>query len=283
MCCCSALHLKLRSRTRVGSEVELTAAWHPKGTAIVICDMWDHHWCLAAERRVQSLAPYINKLVEEARSRGVFIIHAPSGVVTSPNSIYPGTAARLRAEQAPRADPPHPLGQHYNLDAGRGEPNLPIDPVGDSCNCGRPCPGGLVGVPPWTRQIADIAIDDADAITDDGQQVWNLLTQKRIANVILCGVHLNRCVLGQPFGIRQMLRVGKTVALVRDLTDTLYHPDHPDRPPEGPTDHYEGTCRVVAHVEKYLCPTFTSNDITGGDAFRFQEDTWRGPQVCPAD
>ena len=28
-------------------------------------------------------------------------------------------------------------------------------------------------------------------------------------NVILCGVHLNMCVLGRPFGIRQMVKLGK--------------------------------------------------------------------------
>ena len=65
---------------------------------------------------------------------------------------------------------------------------------------------------PWTRQIAAIEIAEADAITDDGQETWNLLASRGIDNVILCGVHLNMCVLGRPFAIRQMTALGKNVA-----------------------------------------------------------------------
>jgi len=30
---------------------------------------------------------------------------------------------------------------------------------------------------------------------------------------------------------------------------------------------------MIAHVEKYWCPSFTSSDITGQPPFRFKEDT----------
>ena len=83
--------------------------------------------------------------------------------------------------------------------------------------------------------------------------------------MILCGVHLNMCVLGRPFAIRSMVKLGKTVALVRDLTDTMYDPT---RPPGG--THFDGTDRVVEHVERYWCPSFVSTDITGKPAFRFK-------------
>ena len=33
------------------------------------------------------------------------------------------------------------------------------------------------------------------------------------------------CVLGRPFGIRQMVHLGKNVALMRDMTDTMYNPE----------------------------------------------------------
>ena len=61
----------------------------------------------------------------------------------------------------------------------------------------------------WTRQIKTIEIMKGDAITDNGQETWNLLAERKIENVILCGVHLNMCVLGRPFGIRQMVKLGK--------------------------------------------------------------------------
>lgn len=65
-----------------------------------------------------------------------------------------------------------------------------------------------------------IKIHDADAVTADGQEVFNLLRQRGIDNVIIMGVHTNRCVLGRPFGIRQMAYLKKNVVLCRDLTDS---------------------------------------------------------------
>jgi type 1 glutamine amidotransferase len=36
--------------------------------------------------------------------------------------------------------------------------------------------------------------------------------------------------------------------------------------------HFEGTDRIVEHVEKYVCPTITSTDLTGRPPFAFQPD-----------
>ena len=63
-----------------------------------------------------------------------------------------------------------------------------------------------------------------DAISDSGVEIWNLLEQRGIDNVILLGVHANMCVLGRPFGLRQMAKNGKNAVLMRDMTDTMYNP-----------------------------------------------------------
>ena len=126
------------------------------------------------------------------------------------------------------------------------------------------------GPPSFTKSmlhcalVSIIEIAPEDAITDNGQETINLLAQRGIDNVILAGVHLNMCVLGRPFAIRQMVKLGKNVALMRDLTDTMYNPE---RPPG--VSHFEGTELVIEHVEKYWCPSFLSSDITGQTAFRF--------------
>jgi hypothetical protein len=65
-----------------------------------------------------------------------------------------------------------------------------------------------------------------------------------------------------------MTALGKSVALVRDMTDTMYNPD---RPPG--VSHFAGTALMVGHVERFWCPTFTSSDITGRPSFKFQGDT----------
>jgi nicotinamidase-related amidase len=263
----SALHLTLRSREKDQDNhfrvVEKKVAWDPKKTALIICDMWDDHWCKSAARRVTEMAGPLNEVVKKARAQGVFIIHAPSSVT----SFYKDTPQRKLAQNAPFAKTPVPLstaerwGTNWCWPDPKREPDLPIDDSDMGCDCAVKCKIREA----WTRQTSKIEIADGDAITDTGQETWNLLAARHIDNVILCGVHLNMCVLGRPFGIRQMVHVGKNVALMRDLTDTMYNPEK--RPQ---VSHFAGTELVIEHVEKYWCPSFTSADLTGGKPFRFQ-------------
>lgn len=262
-----SLELVLRSRAADGAATEKPATWNPKKTALIICDMWDDHWCRSASRRVGELAGPLNETVKAARARGVFIIHAPSSVT----AFYKDSPQRKLAQAAPFAATPVPLAKAQRWGTAwcwtdpKREAVLPIDDSDMGCSCtGEKCEVREA----WTRQIASIEMAPGDALTDDGQETWNLLQERGIENVILCGVHLNMCVLGRPFAIRQMVNLGKNVALLRDLTDTMYNPE---RPPG--VDHFTGTDLVVAHVEKHWCPSFTSTALTGKPAFRFKEDT----------
>jgi nicotinamidase-related amidase len=94
------------------------------------------------------------------------------------------------------------------------------------------------------------------------------MQQRGIENVIVCGVHLNMCVLGRPFAIRQMVRQGKHVVLARDLTDTMYNPAMPPH-----VSHFAGTQLMIEHVEKYWCPSITSAAVLGGERFHFKGDS----------
>ena len=126
---------------------------------------------------------------------------------------------------------------------------------------------GLDPRAPWTRQIDLLKIHAEDAISDSGVEIWNLLDQRGITNVILLGVHINMCVSGRPFGLRQMAKNGKHVVLMRDLTDSMYNPA---RWPY--VDHYRGTALFIEHVEKFISPTITSDQILGGKPFVFSND-----------
>ncbi len=265
------LNLNLRSRnpntTVTALARETKASWNTKETALIICDMWDDHWCKSAARRVAEMAGVLNEMVRQARARGVFIIHAPSSVT----SFYKDTPQRWRAQQARFTKTPVPLataprwGTAWCWTDAKHEGVLPIDDSDMGCSCaGAKCPIREA----WTRQISTIEMAPEDALTDDGQETWNLLAERGIKNVILCGVHLNMCVLGRPFAIRQQVYLGNNVTLVRDMTDTMYNPE---RPPG--VDHFTGTDLMVAHVEKHWCPSILSTDLTGKSAFRFTEDT----------
>ena len=219
------------------------------------------------------MAGPMNEMVKVAREKGIFIIHAPSTCT----GFYANTPQRRRAQEAPYSMAPIALataerwGTAWCWTDPKREAVLPIDDSDMGCDC---TPRKCVIREAWTREIATLEIGANDAITDNGQETWNLLAQRGIENVILCGVHLNMCVLGRPFAIRQMVKLGKHVALIRDMTDTMYNPE---RPPG--VSHFEGTDLVVGHVESHWCPTFLSTDLTGKPAFRFKADSqsrsWR--------
>jgi nicotinamidase-related amidase len=260
-------HLNLRSRIKSADGSykveEKKVIWDTRKTAFIICDMWDQHWCKSADRRVGELARPMNQIIHEVRKQGSLIIHAPSSVT----SFYEDTPQRKKAKQAPFVKTPKPLStsQRWGTawcwpDETREMP-LPIDDTDMGCDCDVKCEIRDA----WTRQTATIVIAPEDAITDNGQETFNLLAQHEIQNVVLLGVHLNMCVLGRPFGIRQMVQQGVNVVLMRDMTDTMYNPEMAPR-----VRHVEGTELVVEHVEKYWCPSFTSTDLTGKPAFSFK-------------
>src|SRR5262245_16021665 len=78
--------LTLKTRQRIETPnvsgqfrvVEQKVKWDANQTALIICDMWNEHWCKGATRRVNELAPRMNQFAAAARQQGVLIIHAPS-------------------------------------------------------------------------------------------------------------------------------------------------------------------------------------------------------------
>jgi putative membrane-bound dehydrogenase-like protein len=259
--CCAAELLKLEARSRPDGQVRHSSInIDPRGTAIIVCDMWDQHWCKGATERVAEMATRMNEVIDAARKRGAFIIHAPSETM----EFYKHTPQRKRALEAPVAKAPAEIGRWRRLDKEK-EPPLPIDDSDGGCDDIPKCKGGPPY--PWKRQIATIAIASEDAVSDNGQEVYNLLQQHSRSNVIVMGVHANMCVLGRSFAIRQMVANGKNVLLMRDMTDTMYCSRM--RPF---TNHFRGTDLVVQHIERYWCPSITSTAFTGKPEFRFKDD-----------
>jgi len=258
------LHLKARHRIQDGNgggrfRLVIDAVdWDPHQTALVICDMWDRHTCKSAERRVAEMAPRVNELASALRDRGVLIFHCPSDTM----EFYKDAPGRKLAQSAPKVETKVPLERWCSLKSDR-EPPLPIDDSDGGCAEGPPPAKAPY---PWTREIETIRIKDGDAITDSADAFY-LMKQRGITNVIVTGVHENMCVLGRPFSIRQMVLQGQNVLLVRDLTDTMYNPKMPPH-----VDHFTGTDLVSEHIEKYWCPTITSDQVLGGKPFRFADD-----------
>ena len=263
--------LSLQTRSEDGTPKLACESWLTSETAIIVCDMWDLHHCHNAVKREAEMAPCMNEVIEKARTRGVFIIHAPSGCMKA----YEGHPARQRAKTTPRAAPlpakidawctqfPAEKKAVYPIDqADGGEDD---DPADHAAWAKQLAAKGLNPRSPWTRQIDALRIAaDEDAISDSGVEIWSLLQARGIRNVILMGVHVNMCVAGRPFGLRQMAKNGKRVVLMRDMTDSMYNPASWPH-----VDHFGGTALFIEHVEKYICPTITSDQFIGGKPFVF--------------
>lgn len=237
-------------------EKNTHASWDPSHTAVVICDMWNQHWCADATARVAEMAPRMNDLITELRRRGVLIIHCPSDTM----KYYQGTPGRKLAQAAPHFETMPPLRNSCPVNLALEAP-LPIDDSDGGCTDGSP-----QGTP-WTHEIDTLQIKEGDAITDSTEAFY-LMRQRGITNVIVMGVHENMCIVNRPFAIRQMVYQHQNVVLVRDLTDTMYNPQM-----KPYVDHFTGTDLMAWHIEKYWCPTITSDQIIGGKPFRFAGDT----------
>ncbi|MDR1268215.1 MAG: cysteine hydrolase [Planctomycetaceae bacterium] len=233
--------------------------WKPTETAIIICDMWNEHWCKGATARVAEMAPTMNKVLQSARDKGVTIIHAPSSCM----KFYENSPARKRAAEFNDSQIKELLqGEAWNngLPAEKGI-KWPVDQSDGGCDCEPKCKGGS----PWKRQIETLIIDEEkDLVSDKGVEIGSFMKAKGIKNVILMGVHTNMCVIGRPFGLRNMVKLGKNVVLMRDMTDTMYNSrSFPN------VSHFKGTELVIEHIEKYVCPTILSTDFIDGKPFRF--------------
>lgn len=239
------LRLTLRSRyqpfkgSKEWVETTFQQSLQADKTFLVICDMWDKHWCRGATGRVNVLAERMVPVLSAARTKGILIVHAPSETM----GYYRDTPQRQRVLALPR-----PV---LRSSLPLTDPPLPIDDSGGGCDT-----SGDKSSSPWTRQHPAIPIGEEDFISDNGLDIYTIVKNRGLQNMLIMGVHTNMCVLGRSFGIRQMTRWGVKCILVRDLTDAMYSPK--DRPY---VSHDEGTELVIQHIEKYWAPTVLSSEL----------------------
>lgn len=239
------LQLPLRTRVEAfkGSgaweEVRITKEFPVRQLGILICDMWDNHWCTGASQRVEVLARKMAPLIDQARAKGIRIIHSPSDVI----GFYKDYPQRRRILTPPGVEPPPEI--------TLSDPPLPIDDSDGGCDTPGDKPYRA-----WTRQHTAISVGPDDVISDKGAEVYSFLRHSGIRNLLVMGVHTNMCVLNRTFAIKQMTKWGIRCVLVRDLTDAMYDPkDYPH------VSHERGTELVIEHIEKYWCPSVLSTDL----------------------
>ncbi|MAG13139.1 MAG: isochorismatase [Spirochaetales bacterium] len=212
-------------------------------TGLVICDVWDRHWCRGAAEREADMVETMDRVAVGLRQKGVLIIHAPSDTM----DFYADSPARKRALEVPSIEPPAEL--HHE------DPPLPVDASDGGCDSDDN--EGSKNERVWTRQHALIRIDeDRDVISDDGRQIYSIMANAGVSHLIIIGVHTNMCILDRSFAIKQMVRWGVDITLCRDLTDSMYNPALPPY-----VDHDRGTQLIIEYIEKFWCPTIPALDL----------------------
>lgn len=226
--------------------VTVQTEFDPKKCAVIVCDMWDDHWCRSASKRCGELAKAAAPVLKACRDKGMTIIHAPSDCM----DFYKDNPARKRMLAVKKLD-------KKDLPKEKELPNppLPVDDSDGGCDDDKPAKQHKA----WTRQHAAIAIDDAkDYVSDNGVEVYSLMKEKGITALFVMGVHTNMCVLNRSFAIKQMVKWNVPTFLVRDLTDAMYNPKM--RPF---VTHEQGTNLIIEHIEAHWCPTVTSAALKG--------------------
>lgn len=242
-----SLTLEVRGRSQfvmgfVGSRPVGERAGHIQfsaaKSAMIICDMWDTHWCDSARDRIQVLAPQIERASGALREAGFAIIHSPSSTM----GFYGHYEARSRMAAVDRRVP--------ERESPVATPPLPIDDSDGGCDSSADRNRRVL------RQNVNIAIEADDAISDDGSEIVSWLAARDIDLVVYAGVHLNQCLLDRSFGIKQMRKWEVCCVLLRDLTDIMYNPARRPFVERGKAMEI-----VVDYIEEYWCPTTTSEQL----------------------
>jgi len=241
----TAITVPIRSRVELfrGSgewrDVTVSEEIDPASTAIILCDLWDKHWCRGATARVGVLTEKINPVLRAARRKGVLIIHAPSETM----NFYKDAPQRRAMLAIPAAALP--------MSKEIPTLKLPIDDSDGGCDT-----EGDKFYKAWNRQHEAVEIGPNDLISDKGEEVYSALRLRGIKHLLVAGVHTNMCILNRSFAIRQMTKWGVRCILIRDLTDAMYDPK--DAPH---VSHDQGTNLVIQHIEQHWAPTMLSRDL----------------------
>lgn len=174
-------------------------------SAIIICDVWDKHWDLGAEKRMNVLAQKINDFIKIATALGMTIIHSPHDTDTYYSNHPCFIPERYIDPSIDIIDPLSIWNVYHRIES-------PIKPVSKQYET------KLV----WTMQNSAIEINDSDYISTDSYRIFGLLKSLNVENIFYVGCHLNACIMWRPLGVIQAKHLYYNVFFIEELIDILY-------------------------------------------------------------
>lgn len=211
-----------------------------KKIALLSIGMWSEHKCKVATDKLNEISPKLNELMKKIRNSGGKIIHGSSTLVNLPEY----KSMRTRIENLPNAKL-----------VDRGMVQFPPVPIDDSD--GGTCELNTNFVRKNVRMNPLIEMDfERDAISGHNKEILNYLHHHGIELLLVCGTHTNMCVLDRMYGIKNIIRYGFPVVLVRDCVDALHNPSL------YPYTTRDETNELMSEwIEEHFCPSVHSDDI----------------------
>lgn len=255
--------------------------------ALIIMDMWDKHPNSGSSYRSHQLAKAINDFACFLRDRGALIIHSPSerGVYSAFN---PEITSEERQARKNAVDARDINSKKWNRQRFFYLGDIISESFDQIVEGNGEWPAQPTKYPSFQSPLIEIKSCDAISATKldmgfsdkDAYPELLALTEQR-PNLIYCGLHANTSILTRPNGMRAAAKSGKSLWIVRDLTDvsvgeyttglTKYATKiNGSKFKKSRYNHFEATDIVVDWIGKNIgADTWTSNIVTGKPRFRF--------------
>jgi len=232
--------LNLKKRDNLGKPCFTRESIPAEKVAIVVMDAWDYHWCRSWRNRASSLIPRMNYSLERARKLGITIIFSPTNAMRDLHNT--------RQRKAALEIPFHPMPESLDIIHDGASPFL-----GGYCECGYGHDCFMTHN--VNNQHPDLVMGDEDYIGVELQEVYNILAEKEITQVILAGFATNVCVWGKPAGLKNMINAGFQCTIASDLTEAI------TQYAEEIFNPAEGTLQSLALIEQEFASSIVLEEL----------------------
>lgn len=209
--------------------------------ALLVCDVYDSHWCKSTNERYERTRKRIAEFVDIFHDMGGVVIHSPNNCVDTFYANYP-QRKKMRLGSMPRF-----------RKITEGKQPIPTDGINgcdDVPSCYNP------SVSEGKQQYPGINIAENDCITARALELIDYIDSNNIYYVLYSGFALNLCMLNNEIGIRRMMHWGVNCLFFRDLTDVFYSPK---QPPHVSVE--KALDLMVKYVENYWCASVSAHEI----------------------
>lgn len=176
--------------------------------ALVLVDVWNIDYVESYFQRIQHIVrDKIAPVLSVARTLGMTVFHAPSPEVAdryAPAPPQPPASAT--------AWPPAEFMPHESSQCRQGEYSI----------YGRDAEPRLQAALEWFARELDMAPEmrplEGEPIIHTGQQLHEILAQRRILHLFYAGFATNWCIMNRDYGVVEMSKRGYNIILLRDAT-----------------------------------------------------------------